>query len=58
MKKENHVFDLRLPRNEMAVVDEVAKIADMSVSEVCNVLIAFGILRARSILRQKKKAEP
>jgi len=57
MKKESHVLDLRLPRKEIAVLTEVAKIADISVSEVCNVLIAFGILRARSILR-KKKAKP
>ena len=57
MKKETHVLDLRMPRKELAVLEEVAKIAGMSVSEVCNVLIAFGILRAKSILR-KKKAKP
>jgi hypothetical protein len=48
-------LDLRLPRNELAALKEVAKIADMSVSQVCNVLLAFGILRARSILRPAKE---
>jgi hypothetical protein len=47
----------RLPVEEVAILKEVAKIAEVSVEKVCNVLMAFGILRAKTagILPTKKK---
>ena len=50
-------LNLRLPVEEVAILKEAAKIADVSVGQVCNVLMAFGILRAKTagILPKKKR---
>jgi hypothetical protein len=55
MKKDK--LNLILATTEVAILKRVAKITGLSIDQVCNVLIAFGIVRAQEagLLPKKKK---
>jgi len=52
MRHDNHIYlTIRLPIAELTIIEEVAKIAELKAGDVCNVLIAFGIVRERMLGR-------